>query len=46
MSAQALEVRGALSRAQIRQIKDASYSLQVPKIWVAEDMDLSVESRP
>ncbi|EGX5147719.1 hypothetical protein DQ657_26915 [Salmonella enterica] len=22
------------------------YSLQVPEIWVAEDMDLSVESRP
>ncbi|EEP9439850.1 hypothetical protein HCO87_004791 [Salmonella enterica subsp. enterica serovar Reading] len=25
---------------------DKRYSLQVPEIWVAEDMDLSVESRP
>ncbi|ENA3441942.1 phage tail protein [Salmonella enterica subsp. enterica serovar Bareilly] len=25
---------------------DKRYSLQIPEIWVAEDMDLSVESRP
>ncbi|EAY7466447.1 hypothetical protein FNI80_24365 [Salmonella enterica subsp. salamae] len=25
---------------------DKRYSLQIPEVWVAEDMDLSVESRP